>query len=141
MHDAPHDPRLLIDTGNDGRGSESWETEVDMLRQRGNRLEQHLESRTTYQTLYDAVRACHEVSDLLRDVSAAIVGRAEQSDADFLLRAIDGGLAQVDGALAHGYESHGQELAPIKYRLRVATAIARYCADSLQNSMASSNSA
>lgn len=110
---------------------ETWEAARVRLRARGKELEERLASRTTYETLRDAIGACHEVSDLLSELRSMLIERSRPEDAAFLSNALDHGFGQVNAAMGHGYEVYGQELDPMKYRLRVAVAIARYAADRL----------
>lgn len=114
-----------------GRQEESWEETRTRLRTRGKELEDRLASRTTYETLRDAIGACHEVSDLLSELRTVLPTHGRPEESAFLSHAVDHGFEQVNAAMSHGYEVYGQELDPMKYRLRVAVAIARYSAERL----------
>ena len=110
---------------------DDWSTYVGKLRSQGEEIKHNLESRVGYVSLYDAIHACHQLYDLLIAIRAEVPNRADPAERDFLAIAVDLGLEQVKVAMSHGYEVHGQELDPIKYRLNVGTAIAQYTIDRL----------
>jgi hypothetical protein len=109
----------------------AWQEYVRQLSSRATDLEHNLESRVRYQSLFDAIDACHQIYDLLTEVRNAALTRAADTERDFLTVAIGIGLDQVTTAMSHGFEVYGQELDPMKYRLKVAVAIARYAAGRL----------